>query len=73
MCGHRRGRDTFLAINTPRQSADVTLICQKLKYTRWIFDTCFRNIGPLNLGLFIKMQKKNKCKFKKLYILFKII
>lgn len=63
MCGHRRGRDTFLAINTPRQSTDVTLICQKLKYTRWISDTCFRNIGPLNLGLFIKMQKKNKCKF----------
>lgn len=32
MCGHRRGRDVFLAINTPCQSAGATSICQKLKY-----------------------------------------
>lgn len=43
MCGHRRGRDAFLAINTPCQSADATSICQKLKYPRQISDTCFRS------------------------------
>lgn len=58
MCGHRRGRDALLAINTPCQSTGATSICQKLKYPRRISDTCFRSSIPKR-ELFIKMSKKN--------------
>lgn len=58
MCGHRRGRDAFLAINTPCQSAGATSICQKLKYPRRISDTCSQSSKP-KCKLFIKTSKKN--------------
>lgn len=61
MCGHRWGRDAFLAINTPCQSVGATAICQKLKYPRQISDTCFRS--RTKRGLFIKTPKKNISKF----------